>query len=439
MGGAPVTIVTSGGTPVTNGAGSPFTPVASGGAPVTVVASGGSPIKLINADGTDWTDITPTAGNLAANRTQYNTGTAVITQPFTSRRTHYAHGAGDISSIKTVDINRWINATATTSTGNTHTIKRYIEYPADVFHQVTWSAAATVSLTAGLRLTSDVVVSSVTGQPLVIPAGAKFWERTVILTSATVPVIIQPAGSDVLGIDDGNNASDMGNSGTITPTAGLNTLGCQGIIGTVNATAARSFVIIGDSLAFGSLDDTTVGAKGGSGWVARMLDNAGIPYMKWAYGGQQLTEQAALVATINADVGVLGFSDVIVQSGINDLRLSVSQANLEIAQQTIFTAANIVGKRKWTCTRGPRSTGTDWATLGDQAPQTDGNMAALTSVNAATRAGIVNAYGYIELADAAMPSRDANIHKAPPAGTPDGTHFNSTRAALVASLCDVDL
>lgn len=378
--------------------------------------------------------IVPTLGGLAASRTQYNTDTAAITQPFTSRRVHYAHADGDISALQTVDINRYLASISTTSTGAAHTIKRYIEYPVDTFWPVTWSAASTVSLTAGLRVKSDVVAG------LTIPAGAKFWERTVVLTTATVPVIVAPAGSDVLGVDDGNASGDIGNTGTVPPTTGLNTIGCQAIIGTVNATAARSFVLLGDSLTFGALDITGVGAKQGSGWVARMLDIHGYPYMKWCIGGQQATDHATLIATINADVGptLLTFTDLICQGGLNDLRLGRTKAQIEADYQTIFAATNINGKRKWLTTITPRSTSSDaWATTVNQAPQIDGNMADLTGLNADIRAGQANAFGFVEAADAAMSARDSNIHKAPPAGTTDGTHFNSTRAALVASLVTV--
>jgi hypothetical protein len=64
-------------------------------------------------------------------------------------------------------------------------------------------------------------------------------------------------------------------------------------------------------------------------------------------------------------------------------------------------------------------------------------MADLNPLNADIRAGLANMTNVIEAADAAMSARDSDIHKAPPAGTPDGTHFNSTRAALIASLLSV--
>lgn len=375
--------------------------------------------------------IVPTVGILAAGRGQYNTGTAPITQPFTSRRTHYAHGAGAISSLKTVDINRYFSAINATSTGAVHTIKRYIEYPEGVFTQVTWNTGATtVSLTSGGRITSDPIA-------VTIPAGAKFWERTVVLTTATVPIIITPDTGTALGIDDGNASGDLGNSGTIPAGGNANTIGCQAILGTVNATAARSFVIIGDSLTFGALDITGVGVKGGSGFIARALDDLGLPYFKWAIGGQQATDAATLAATLNADCNTMDFSDMICQYGLNDLRLGRTQSQILADHQTLYGIAAFTGVNKWQTTITPRSTSTDgWATTANQTPQTDGNMAALNSLNAAIRAVPANVHGVLEAADAAMSARDSDIHKAPPAGTTDGTHFNSTRSALVASLIE---
>jgi hypothetical protein len=53
----PVTIVDSGGIPVTNSTlGAPFTPVESGGIPITLVDDGGMPMALVNEDLSAWTD-----------------------------------------------------------------------------------------------------------------------------------------------------------------------------------------------------------------------------------------------------------------------------------------------------------------------------------------------------------------------------------------------
>jgi hypothetical protein len=262
-----------------------------------------------------------------------------------------------------------------------------------------------------------------------------------VLTSATVPIIEMPTDHTTLGLDDGNVSGDFGNTGTIAAGSNPNSIGCQCILGTVNATNARSFVIIGDSLAFGSLDDTGVGVMGGSGWIARLLDDLGYPYTKWAVGGMQATDAVTNAATLNADVNVFGaFTDLICEYGLNDLRLARTEAQLLADYQTLYGQTHIAGKRIYQTTLTPRSTSTDsWATTANQTPQTDGNMAALNAVNADIRGGLANVTGVIEAADAAMSARDSDIHKAPPIGTEDGTHFNSTRAALVATLVHGDL
>lgn len=396
-------------------------PVASliGGAAIAATGGGGA--------------IVPTTGILVANRTQYQTNAVSTTQPSSWIRTHYAHPDGAISAIQCLDINRYLSGVATGTAGGVHTIKRFIEYPAGVFSQFLWSGLPTVSVAASARLLSDPIAG------LTIPAGAKFWERTVYLTTGTFPIMELPDLPTAIGVDDGSASGDFGNSGTISPGSSVNVRGCQALIGTVNATNARSFVLLGDSLTLGSGDITSVGAKDGSGYVARILDQHGYPYMKWCKGGQQVADHVTVAATLNADLAMFNFSDIIIQSGLNDLSLgSRTKLQVENDLQTLLGQTNIVGKRAWKTTITPRSDTTDaYATTVNQTPKIDGNMADLTGLNADIRAGLAGFYGIIEAADAAMSARDSNIHKAPPAGTTDGTHLNSTRAALVAAALSI--
>lgn len=350
-------------------------------------------------------------------------------------RTYWAHGAGDISSLQLVYINRYLSGVASGAAGSAHNVKVYVEYPAGTFWPVTFGGLSTYTRASGGRVKSDVVAG------LTVPAGAKFWVRTVVLTTTTgIPCIVLPASAQAIGIDDGNVAADQGNSGTISATTTVNTIGPNAIIGTVNATNARSFVILGDSLTFGTGDETAHGARDGTGFVARLLDAAGLPYFKWAIGGQQATDAATIQSTIAADTAatLMDFSDVICAYGVNDLRLGRTKAQIEADYQTIYAVGSFAGKRKYQTTITPRSDTTDaYATTTNQTPKTDGNMADLTPLNIDIRAGLANVYKVIEAADAAMSARDSNIHKAPPAGTTDGTHFNSTRAALIASLLTI--
>ncbi|HEY6019284.1 MAG TPA: SGNH/GDSL hydrolase family protein, partial [Candidatus Paceibacterota bacterium] len=217
------------------------------------------------------------------------------------------------------------------------------------------------------------------------------------------------------------------------------TRGCQGIFGTVLAKNARAFFVLGDSLTGGTGDITSAGPKGGSGVPARILDQHGYPYFKFWKGGMQVAEEVTIAATINAYAGNFGWTDLFFQSGLNDLSLgSRTKAQIEADIQTMLGQSNLTGKNTYKTTVGPRSTSTDsWATTANQTPAVDGNMADLNGFNADIRAGLANVQVVIDWADAAMSARDSDIHKAPPAGTTDGTHYNSTRAALIASLLTV--
>jgi lysophospholipase L1-like esterase len=383
--------------------------------------------------------IIPTTG-LVANRGMAYTTTATIAANFTFRRERWAHPDGSITNIRSVD-GSWYYNTSFVSTNSpaSLTIKRYIEYPADVFHQVTWvEVGGTTSITlapgVGARK-SDIILSSITGLPLVIPAGVKFWERTVKTNASSTMVLMQnPANANVIGVDDGSSASDLGNSGTIAPSAGVNSFGALAYEGTINATNARSFVIVGDSLPFGTGDITSVGAKGGSGWVARMLDVRGYPYTKLTRGSQQSDQ--FVTGTKQTDlITALSFSDAIVTHGLNDLSLGSRQTvDILASLQTIYGYFTAKSARIYRPTLNPRTTSTDsWATTVNQTITSDGNMADFQEVQDALRVPQANVDHVIELADQCMPSRDANIWTAPPAATADGVHPNSTKVAAIAA------
>lgn len=395
-------------------------------------ASGLTPASWKNLDA-----IVPTLG-IAANRFQAYTTTSTIAANFTFRREHYAHPDGDITDLRTVD-GSWYFDTSFVSVNApaSFTIKRYIEYPADVFHQVTWvevGGGATITINPGVSARkSDIILSSITGLPLVIPAGAKFWERTVKTNASSTFILAQlPAAANVIGVDDGTSASDLGNSGTIAPGAGVNTFGALAIEGMINANNARSVIIAGDSLPFSTGDVSSVGAKGGSGWVARMLDVRGYPYVKLTRGSQQsdhFTSGTKHIDFINA----VAFSDAIETHGLNDLSLgSRAVAAILASRQTIF--GYFAGKRIWSTTLGPRTDSIDaWASEGGQTIKTDGNMAGFQDLQNAIRAGESGVHDVLEFADQCMPSRDANIWSAPPAKTTDGVHPNSALVAAAAA------
>lgn len=365
---------------------------------------------------------------IVANRFMAPTATASIPANYTSRREHWAHPDGAISNFRCVDAT-FVFSGITAVQAATRTIKRFIEYPAGVFTQVTWGGQPTVALSTA-TVVSDPIA-------LTIPAGAKFWERTVnINTVSLFPCQQLPASSQALGAADGNSASDLGNSGTIAATSTQTTFGSTVMIGDIAAANAKSFVITGDSIAWGEGDVSNLGSKGGSGWIGRLLDAHGYPYLKLAKQGQQATDFVAALTPIQQLLANMSFSDVICEHGINDLRLGRTQAQLLADHQTIYNL--FTGKRIYQTTLTPRSSSTDsYATVVNQTAKTDGTMTSLNSVNAAIRAKPTKVNAVLDAADAAMSARDSGVWSGPFPPTLDGTHPTSARAAAMATALSI--
>lgn len=382
---------------------------------------------------------------LATMTAQMATATASIANNFTSRRIDYASAQGDITNIKCVHYKHYIDSTGVHSSGD-HKLKIYLEYPAGVFHQVTWSAATVLDFTATSGLTSaksDVIISSVTGLPLIIPKSTAFWWRSVNVTGSTVatfPVIVRPAGCSTLGLPDGNSASDLGNSGTITATTSANTFGPHAVIATVKKAGAKGIFLCGDSLCFGTGDDASVGAMASSGWMGRGLDGQ---YAHFKLGVPSITAQTlATVFTSTSLQGFLdkvGYTDFLFEAGINDLSLSSrTPAQILADHQTIYglvKAHDLLGTpRIGQTTITARTTSTDsWATAVNQTPKTDGTYSQVTTLNTSIRAVPTGVDYVVDAADYDMTARDSVIHAGPYPCSTDGTHFTSPKSADMGS------
>lgn len=363
---------------------------------------------------------------LVANRNQISTVTAVVPDLHTSRRSHYASPQGAISNLKFVDCGFYIDASfAIANAPASYTIKRYLEYPAGVFTQVTWSAATSVSI-SGAHVVSDPVA-------VTIPAGAKFWERTVHISGAnrTIPMIELPDFSATIGADDTYALSDMGNSGTPSGSA-TNFLGSVAIIGTVAKGNARAFVVAGDSITWGLGDVTSVGMKGASGWFARGLDPL-FPWMKVARSSVRTEHVLAYGAPVTNLLASVGFTDFVTALGTNDLWQGINHAATVISNQQAIAASWASGKRFYMPTLPPWTSSTDtWVTTVNQTERVDGFWSELDALNGLIRAHPAGVTNHVEAADATMSARDSGIWQAPPALTTDGLHPSSAGAALAS-------
>ncbi len=380
-----------------------------------------------------------TAG-IVGNRFQVATAVGTIAANTTSRRVHYAHPLAAVTDLQCVDSAWYISdGTLQPAAASSRVIKRYIEYPDGVFHQVLWSGVSSKTVSVG-SYKSDVVLSSVTGLVLIIPAGAKFAERTVNLTSsvANFPLIEMPANNSTLGLEDGNSLTDQGNSGTISADAVTTSFGSVAIVGKIgkgqSGPAAKSYLGIGDSIMFSQGDISSVGPYGGSGWFGRLMDAAGgMPYLKIAKKGQAAQDFAGSTSSISALLALISYSDVICEHGVNDLRIGRTAAQILADHQTIYGLLGSANIFQTTLTPRTTSTSGDYTSVADQTPKTDGNMADLTPLNTSIRDVPANVDIVLDVADVAMSARNSNVWSGPFPPVLDGTHPTSAKAAAMAA------
>lgn len=379
--------------------------------------------------------VTTTFG-LAANRADVPEGISTITANTTCRREHFAHPDGALSAIQTVDVGWYLNGSSAgiPTTADSHVIKRYIEYPAGTFTQITWSAATSVTVGVGAAVKSDLV-------PISIPAGAEFWERTVNLTSTVTnyPTISLPFASTTIGVDDGCVAStDLGNSGTVSAGGTTGFLGAAAIMGTIQTANARSFFIIGDSIAFGQADQSS-GAKGGSGYISRALDIHGYPYARMVVSGWSANSLVVNSTLPVAFIATLTFPEVIQQLGTNDMAVnSRSAAQILADHQTIY--GMVTGKTIHQTTINSRTSSTDgFITTANQTVITIGTLSQLNSLNASIRALPTHVTDVLDAADGQMSARDSDIWSISTLNgvaknlTSDGIHPNQAGSSQIAT------
>jgi hypothetical protein len=370
----------------------------------------------------------------AGNRFEIPTGTNVYASPYTSERWHFAPIAGTITNIRCVDFNVYLNADGTITAGAAHNVKRTIEYPAGVFHTVSWGGVATLSKpNAIVKQRADVLQSSVDGKPLSIPAAALFGERTVNLSNGiALPTVVYPAACTVLGIPDGNVASDQGNSGTINPTTGTRTFGSFYIEAEIiGVDGARSYVAFGDSLTFGTGDEQASGPKYSSGIIPRLFDKYGLPYLKISIGNLTAsglaTNGAATLATL---LDGAPFTDGVNALGVNDFA-TYGNADVPLMFSRFQSLYGLfAGKRVHQQTITPRTDSNDgYTTPGGQSPKT--GMATLPACNDLIRVGLPNVHNVIDRADSAMSARNSNVWGGPPwpPVKTDGVHSVSAKNA----------
>lgn len=345
------------------------------------------------------TDVIATASNnvLVANRGAVSTSLLTIADGAVHWREHTVSPEGDVTAIQFVDCGFYIsNAGVETVNPDHREIQRYLEAPANTFTRVTWRGAVQVAVPSAFScIKSDPL-------PITLHAASLFIEHTIQATgnSISAPVIDIPATPAVLGLSEGAAASFTSTSGfNNSNSSGTQYMGAAAIIGTVKTPHAHSVVMDGDGVPTWALhDDTSTGAAGGSGFVARGLD----PYYPWMKIGNAGLSEAGFAAQTGwkSLVAMFSITDFFDTLGGNDLFNGQTDVQLLASKQLVYTAINATVSPKpriWVTTETVNTTSTNsWATaLTNQTPPAWA-VSYLVSVNTSIMAGLPQTYKSVD-------------------------------------------
>ena len=382
-----------------------------------------------------WGNLSPYTG-LVATRCLAPTSLNTTNKQLMSRSPHYARTA--ITSLQIVIPNWYVlpsGAHGETGSGADASVKASIEYPANTFTQILFSAAATGTVPNGGQLISDTTTVS-------IPDGALFWVR--IFWDGGVGGVLSIAhdlsgtGLPGAGLELAvSGLTDKTMSGTVT--AADNEFSPVAIIGT---TTRPSVVIVGDSIALGdSTKESTGDASGDFGIVARSIGPQ-YAYAQYAQNGDQAEDIVA--SHTNREALFAYASHLVSEYGSNDLFTnSASAATVLGLQQTIWGWMSARGGQAYQTTITPRTTSTDsWATTGNQAQVSSANNTRRIDLNTQIRAVPAGLSGYFDVADAIETTRNSGVWKVTGSAngyTADGVHPNTEGSVLVRESHNVDL
>jgi len=237
-----------------------------------------------------------------------------------------------------------------------------IEYPAGVYHQMTWSGSTVCTNQDSVVFSDPIRVS--------IPKGAKFYTKIFQnVTSASIPLVTPVSGAsenfcDATGGDIGN-ASGVDETMTTMSPDGFDSSGYMvPPMAIVGPTRQPSIAIIGDSRSYG-VNDIPAANVGDTGQVARQLGPY-FGYMNLALSGETASGFAGIGGNQRSYM-TLWCSHVVCAFGINDIYGGATAAQVESSLLEIYNNVYISNKPIIQQTLQPESNSTDsWATTTNQ-------------------------------------------------------------------------
>lgn len=388
-----------------------------------LISAGASSTALATILSVGAAPVVPTENVLAANRGQFPTDVALITDDTVSMREIWFSPEGDVTNIVVHHVNTYINGSFGLTTGSSGTFSAKLEYPLGVFTDLTYNSGSP-TYTLSSNIVSSDVISTVTGL-----AGTQAWVHTRLHSGGSAVACVElPANASIIGVSDTKYAWT---GAPEHPAAQASELffGANAVTGTVNKTDARAFGFVGHSIPFGQGDITTSGTKGGSGYHARGLDDR-YPYVKFCKGGMDTANMAALRTngTLALLIKASRITDIIQDFTGGDLRNGNTVAAIKENIQTVYGMFGNA-KRFYLVTALDRTDSTDsYATVVNQTPKTDGNWINQIPLNTDIRAGLPRVTAVLDTCAVSSSSFNSGVWNGSPARTTDGVHPNSFEA-----------
>lgn len=335
---------------------------------------------------------------------------------------------------------------------NKSDLKVAIEYPPGQINPVTFAAASSASLTGGSTvLVSDVVIDSLTGLPLVAPAGAVLYEQNSYVQASNVfvaPQEVWPSLGEYSHFGDNTMVDKSqiatGQAGALALASTGQAWGACSIIAD-SVTAQPAVVIVGDSIATGNGGDNSAVQIEAAGYVARALGNT--------FGWMRMTcPQASISSAINAAwcrslLSNHRVTHAICQMGINNVLAGESAELIKSKLLNEWLLLYNAGIKVWQCTLTPITSGT-YTTLNGQTAHA--NDAIRLAVNAWIRtrpwplSGVFDVAAKVEISSkwAALDGSGNVITNPATAGTAtaqDGVHPTPDGHAKLATGIDTAL
>jgi len=219
--------------------------------------------------------------------------------------------------------------------------------------------------------------------------------------------------------DEGYATTDVTMGGTITVSIerGYSPFAVIGSV--LSPTKKQNILINGDSIFTGINPDPGLD----QGWVRRGLDNAGLPWFRFAVGGDQMLQHLTPPYDTRAAYmynNILGADIAIVGYGANDIRYFANLAAAKAQYLKYWNRMNDLGIKVYACTILPSN---EFNTAQKQMKN---------DLNDWIRTLPSPVYKVIEAADVAETSRNSNVWKT--GYTSDGVHPNITGEIAISAV-----